>query len=81
MTKLKNIDWCVWGRRIGNVMIPLGYVVLLNFDLLTGIIIRLLANAIVMPWAIRSKMWDFVALVSFLMSIEIHKLITLFFFS
>ena len=81
MFNFKNVDWCVWGRRIGNVMIPLGYVVLLNFDLLTGIIIRLTANLIVMPWAVRSKMWDFVALVSFLMSIEVHKLITLLFFS
>lgn len=77
----KNIDWLVWARRVGNVMIPLGYVVLLNFDLLTGIIIRLIANFIIMPWAVRSKMWDFVALVSFLMSIEIHKLVTLLFFS
>ena len=81
MFNRKNVDWPVWGRRVGNVMIPLGYIVLLNFDLLTGIIIRLIANVIVMPWAIRSRMWDFVALVSFLMSIEIHKLVTLLFFS
>ena len=76
-----KIDWLIWGRRAGNIMIPLGYVVLLNFDLLTGIIIRLIANVIIMPWAIRSKMWDFCALLGFLMSIEVHKLITLFFFS
>ena len=78
MTKRK-IDWLVWMRRVGNLMIPLGYVILLNVDLMTGIVIRLTANAIVLPWGIRAKMWDFVGLVSFLMCIEIHKIITMFF--
>ena len=78
MTKPKKIDWLVWMRRAGNLMIPMGYIVLLNIDLLTGIIIRLTANCIILPWGIRSKMWDFVGLVSFLMAIEIHKLITMF---
>ena len=78
MTEPKKIDWLVWMRRAGNIMIPLGYIFLLNVDLLTGICIRLVANIIILPWGIRSKMWDFVALVSFLMAIEIHKLITMF---
>ena len=78
MKKSKQIDWLVWLRRAGNLMIPLGYVVLLNVDLFTGVIIRLIANAMVLPWGVRAKMWDFVGLVSFLMCIEIHKLITMF---
>ena len=69
------------GRRLGNLSILVGYIVLLNFDVLTGVAIRLTANALVLPWAIRSKMWDFLALVSFLMSVELHKLITILFFS
>ena len=60
-------------------MIPTGYVILLNVDLMTGIVIRLIANLIVLPWGIRAKMWDFVGLVSFLMCIEIHKIITILF--
>ena len=76
----KKIDWAVWGRRAGNLLIPTGYIILLNVDLLTGVMIRLLANLLVMPWAVRSKMWDFVGLVSFLMCIELHKLVTLLFF-
>ena len=48
---------------------------------MTGVIIRLMANALVLPWAVRSRMWDFLGLVGFLMSIELHKLITLLFFS
>ena len=80
-TLLTKVDWFVVGRRIGNLAIVTGYVVLLNFDVLTGVIIRLIANALVLPWAIRSKMWDFLGLVGFLMSVELHKLITILFFS
>ena len=58
--------------------IVIGYFVLLNVDLTTGILIRIGANLLVLPWGIRAKMWDFVVLVSFLMSIEIHKLIVMF---
>ena len=59
-------------------MIPAGYFVLLNVDLLTGIIVRLVANLLILPWGVREKMWDFVGLVSFLMAIEIHKLVVMF---
>ena len=59
-------------------MIPAGYFVLLNVDLLTGIIVRLIANLLILPWGVREKMWDFVGLVSFLMAIEIHKLVVMF---
>ena len=76
-----KVDWFVIGRRIGNLAIVTGYIVLLNFDVMTGVIIRLMANALVLPWAVRSRMWDFLGLVGFLMSIELHKLITLLFFS
>ena len=77
----RNVNWLIWLRRIGNVGIPLGYIVLLNFDLLTGVLIRLAANLCVVPWAYKSKMYDFQALLGFLMCIELHKLITILFFS
>ena len=79
-SKPSKIDWLVWGRRVGNLMIPLGYIILLNVVLLTGVLIRLFANCLVLPWGVRAKMWDFVGLVSFLMCIELHKLITILFF-
>ena len=78
-TLLSKVDWLVVLRRIGNLSIVVGYFVLLNVDLLTGVLIRILANSLVLPWGVRTKMWDFVALVSFLMAIELHKLITILF--
>ena len=81
MTKLRlelsKVDWLVVLRRIGNLSIVAGYFILLNVDLLTGVVIRIFANAMVLPWGLRAKMWDLVTLVSFLMAIEFHKLITL----
>lgn len=77
-TRLSKVDWTVVARRAGNISIVVGYFVLLNVDLLTGILIRIGANLLVLPWGLKAKMWDFVILVSFLMSIELHKLITMF---
>ena len=74
-------DWRVWLRRLGNIGIPAGYIILLNVDVFTGVLIRIAANACIMPWAIKSKLWDFLALLGFLMSIELHKLITMLFFT
>ena len=65
-------------RLVGNLSIVVGYFVLLNMDLVTGVIIRLIANILIIPWAARSKLWDVVLLMSFLMAIEIHKLVVLF---
>jgi hypothetical protein len=76
-TALSKVDWLVWMRRIGNLSIVAGYFILLNVDLLTGVLIRICANALVLPWGVRAKLWDFVALVSFLMAIELHKLIVM----
>ena len=68
-TLLTKVDWFVVGRRVGNLSILTGYIILLNFDVFTGVIVRLIANLLVLPWAIRSRMWDFLALVGFLMSV------------
>jgi len=55
-----------------------GYFVLLNVNIPAGVILRLTANCLILPWVIKMKVWDFVGLLAFLMSIEIHKLIVLF---
>lgn len=56
-----------------------GYFVLMNVDFTTGVIIRLVANLMVAAWAVRHKMWDLVGVLSFLMAIELHKLIVTLF--
>lgn len=62
-------------RVMGSTLLIIGYFVMLNFDVFWGVAIRLVANAICLPWAIRHKVWDFVTLLGFFMTIELHKFI------
>jgi len=50
---------------------------MLNVNVLWGVSIRLVANGICLPWAIKNEVWDFVILLGFFMTIEFHKLLQL----
>jgi len=64
-------------RYIGSISALIGYLFLLNIDMQTGIIIRIFGNLLPIPWAIKYKVWDFLVLIIFFLSVEIHKLIAL----
>lgn len=67
-------------RKLSNVLILVGYYILLNVDLTTGVIIRIIASALVLPWLVENKVWDGIGVLSVMTSIEIHKLILTLFF-
>lgn len=62
------------GRISGSVLLVIGYVIMLNLDTTLGLLLRVVANSISLPWAIYNKVWDLVVLVSFFAAIEIHQL-------
>ena len=62
-------------RYSSNALVIFGYFVLMNVDLTTGILIRLLSASLVLPWMIRNKIWDGVTVISLMSSIDIHKLV------
>ncbi|QIN96712.1 hypothetical protein [Synechococcus phage S-N03] len=64
-------------RRLANLLVLIGYYVLLNVDVTTGIIIRLVSAALVIPWMAQHKAWDGVAVMGIMSSIDIHKLLEL----
>ena len=64
-------------RRLANLLVLIGYYVLLNVDITTGIIIRLFSAALVVPWMAKHKAWDGVAVMGIMSSIDIHKLLEL----
>ena len=64
-------------RYGSNALVILGYFVLMNVDLTTGIIIRLLSACLVLPWMIQNKIWDGATVISLMTSIDLHKLVTL----
>ena len=64
-------------RYGSNALVIFGYFVLMNVDLTTGIIIRLLSASLVLPWMIQNKIWDGTTVISLMTSIDIHKLIVI----
>jgi hypothetical protein len=67
-------------RKLSNALVLGGYFVLLNVDLTTGIIIRIISAAMVLPWIIQNKLWDSVGVIGIMTSIDVHKLIQILFF-
>lgn len=66
-------------RKAANLLVLVGYFVLLNVDLTTGIIIRICSAVLVLPWMIDNKVFDGAFVMGIMMSIDIHKLLTILF--
>ena len=78
MSKISSTDRALnWMRISANVCVLGGYFLLLNVDLFTGISIRLLSAALVLPWMVRHKLWDSCAVVGLMGGIDLHKFIML----
>ena len=62
-------------RYIGNIFLVAGYFILLNSDMLTGLIIKCIGGLFAFPFAIKYKLWDVVFISAFFGAIEISKII------
>ena len=62
------------GRIIGSFLIVTAYYVVLHVSATIGAVMYLTANAISMPFFIRTKGWDVVVMLSFLMASSLAKL-------
>ena len=63
-------------RVVGSGLVIAAYFVTLNLDVVAGVIIHLTAMSISVPYFIKSKAWDVVIMMSFLMTIGAGRLIT-----
>ena len=64
----------IQGRIIGSFLIVTAYYVVLHVSATIGAVMYLTANAISMPFFIRTKGWDVVVMLSFLIAISLAKL-------
>ena len=64
-------------RYGSNALVIIGYFVLMNVDLTTGIIIRLVSASLVLPWLVQNKIWDGATVISMMSIIDIHMLIVI----
>ena len=63
------------GRIIGSFLIVSAYFIVLHVSATVGAAMHLLANVISIPFFIRTKGWDVVLMLSFLIVISLTKII------
>ena len=64
-----------YGRMMGSILVVTAYFVILHVSQGYGVIINLVADSISIPYFIRTKSWDVVMMLSFLLAISLSKLL------
>ena len=63
-------------RIVGSVGVIAAYFIILHVNLLWGVIINFIADLISIPFFIKTKAWDVVVMLSFLLAISMSKLLS-----
>jgi hypothetical protein len=64
------------GRVVGSCLIVTAYFIVLHVSATIGAIMHLTANSISIPYFVRTKSWDVVTMLSFLMIISLTKIVS-----
>ena len=70
---MKTITWM---RIVGSVGVITAYFTILHINVLVGVIINFIADLVSIPYFVRTKAWDVVIMLAFLLSISISKLLS-----
>ena len=62
-------------RNIGSGLVISAYFIMLRLNIVTGVIVHLIAMSISVPYFIKSKAWDVVIMMAFLMTIGASRLL------
>ena len=63
------------GRVIGSFLVVTAYFIILHVNLSLGVIMQFVGDAISVPFFIRTKSWDVVIMLTFLLIISSTKLV------
>jgi len=63
-------------RVLGSVGVITAYFIILHVNILLGVSIQLIADLISVPYFVRTRAWDVVIMLSFLLVISLSKLTT-----
>ena len=69
----KSID--VPLRIIGNALVITAYFVVLHVNVILGVTLHFVADLISIPYFVRTKSWDVVIMLTFLLVISLSKLL------
>jgi hypothetical protein len=70
---MKNVD--VPMRIVGSFLVVTAYFVVLHINVTLGVLMHFIADCISIPYFARTKSWDVVIMLSFLLVISLSKLI------
>ena len=62
-------------RIVGSIGVIAAYFIILHVNVLTGVIINFIADLISIPYFVKTKAWDVVIMLSFLLAISMSKLV------
>jgi hypothetical protein len=63
------------GRIVGSFLVVSAYFVILHVNVTIGVLMQFVADAISVPFFIRTKSWDVVIMLAFLLAISSTKLL------
>ena len=63
-------------RIVGSFLVITAYFVVLHVNLTVGVVLHFIADLISVPYFVRTKSWDVVIMLGFLLTISMSKLIT-----
>ena len=63
------------GRIVGSFLVVSAYFVILHVNVTIGVFMQFVADAISVPFFIRTKSWDVVIMLAFLLAISSTKLL------
>ena len=63
-------------RIVGSIGVIIAYFVILHVNVVVGVIINFIADAISIPYFVKTKSWDVVIMLSFLLTISCSKLLS-----
>jgi len=61
-------------RILGSIMVITAYFIILHVNVTIGVIVNLTADIISIPYFVKTKSWDVVIMLTFIIAIGISKL-------
>jgi len=69
---MRQID--IMGRIIGSFLVIIAYFIILHVNTTIGVGVQMIGDCISIPYFIRTKSWDVVTMISFLLVISLSHL-------
>ena len=63
-------------RVVGSIMVIAAYFVVLHVNLTAGVVMNVIADTMSIPYFVKTKSWDIVVMLGFLLAISFSKLLS-----